>query len=50
MAQSKTPTYFTFLRRHPLWWLLPPILLYGAVLALVFFGSNGGIAGFVYKV
>ena len=50
MQARARPTYLVFLRHHPLWWLLPPILIYGAIVALIFLGSHGGVAGFVYKV
>lgn len=42
--------YARFLRRHPAWWLLPPIVILGGLALLVFFGGDGSVAGFVYDV
>jgi hypothetical protein len=42
--------YGVFLRRHPLWWLLPPALILTALYVLVRFGGDGSVAGFVYDV
>lgn len=47
---SHLAEYWRFLRSHPLWWLLPPLLIVGALAALVFFGGDGSVAGFVYDV
>jgi hypothetical protein len=42
--------YGYFLRRHFLWWLLPPVLLLGALAALVFVFSEPDVSSFVYGV
>ena len=42
--------YAYFLRHHPAWWLLPPLLVLLALFALVWMGGSGGMADFVYNV
>ncbi len=42
--------YRVFLRRHFLWWILPPVLILAGLAALVCFGGDGSVAGFVYGV
>lgn len=44
------PQYLIFLRRHPLWWLLPPALILALLAALVFLTARDDVAGFVYKL
>lgn len=42
--------YARFLRRHPMWWVLPPLVILGALAALVFLSARVDIAASVYQL
>lgn len=42
--------YVVFLRRHPAWWIIPPLLILGALAALVCFSARDDVAGLVYNL